>query len=478
MAMPIDLPTPGLNITEAKPGAMSREWQQWLQKLLLEAHQAFIPPKGVIPCNLTAADIAAYFDATGRGIRGTPYEWWAICNGNNGTPDLNTGTPLIGHDNSAAATALSGSDTTGTGTAASTDSYLTNWAATICTVGNTFNPGVGNRALTATSFNGTVFIDRTANNVRAQELFGICWAPGLDLFVGVGDPLAGPVGPGATSPDGITWTQNSGAVKNVRLSAVGWSEGLSQLVAVGSNDGADAYILSSFDGSTWSEQANPTNNILRGIVWCPSLSLWIAVGYNQVVTNDYIITSPDSSTWTSQASPHFSGLWDVAWSEETGVAVAVGAYDVNSKGVVTSTDGATWVAKDTPKAFTLTGVDYSPALNMFCAVGVADGTDAYLIISTDDGETWTEQTNPKNVALNSIVWSVRYQLWIAVGASDGGDSYVITSPDGETWTERATTYTQDLYDIACRPASTVSVALAHTHEIDPAYWEFVWLMRL
>jgi hypothetical protein len=46
------------------------------------------PPKLVQWFDLTAAEIAAGFDATGLGLEDTDYYHWAICNGNNGTRDI------------------------------------------------------------------------------------------------------------------------------------------------------------------------------------------------------------------------------------------------------------------------------------------------------------------------------------------------------------------------------------------------------
>jgi hypothetical protein len=49
---------------------------------------ALMPPKSIIMANLTAADMGTNFDATGRGNSGGAYGGWAICNGQNGTPNL------------------------------------------------------------------------------------------------------------------------------------------------------------------------------------------------------------------------------------------------------------------------------------------------------------------------------------------------------------------------------------------------------
>ena len=54
-------------------------------------------PVGFIGMYSGSAD-ASLFDATGKGITGSKMEGWAICNGNNGTPDLR-GRFIVGADN-------------------------------------------------------------------------------------------------------------------------------------------------------------------------------------------------------------------------------------------------------------------------------------------------------------------------------------------------------------------------------------------
>lgn len=45
-----------------------------------------MPPPGSILA--FSGDVSKAFDANGTGMKGTPYEGWQICNGNNGSPDL------------------------------------------------------------------------------------------------------------------------------------------------------------------------------------------------------------------------------------------------------------------------------------------------------------------------------------------------------------------------------------------------------
>jgi len=47
-----------------------------------------MPVKTVVNVALSAAEVSLYFDSTGRAQLTSPYAGWAVCNGNNGTPNL------------------------------------------------------------------------------------------------------------------------------------------------------------------------------------------------------------------------------------------------------------------------------------------------------------------------------------------------------------------------------------------------------
>lgn len=65
-------------------GAIHPHLYNWLA---LAGHRV-VPSKGIITASLSAAEVTAYFDSTGQGKQGGEYDGWAICNGNNGTPNL------------------------------------------------------------------------------------------------------------------------------------------------------------------------------------------------------------------------------------------------------------------------------------------------------------------------------------------------------------------------------------------------------
>lgn len=67
---------------------MNQDWYRLIRDIVRAVNQTTVPIGGVVWCNLTAQNIADYFDADGRGLASKPYDGWHICNGNNSTPSM------------------------------------------------------------------------------------------------------------------------------------------------------------------------------------------------------------------------------------------------------------------------------------------------------------------------------------------------------------------------------------------------------
>lgn len=239
--------------------------------------------------------------------------------------------------------------------------------------------------------------------------------------------------------DGWTWHE-IGSLPVTDLNCVIYDG--DQWLAVGDTDGVQPYILTSPNGLDWTQRfpTAPKNKVLHGIAYGDGL--WVTVGNSDGV-DAYLLTSPDRITWTERVNAKALFLWSVAYGD--GLWVAVGQADGADAYLLTSSDGITWTEQANPKNFALYGVVYGGGL--FVAVGAADGVDAYILTSTD-GTTWTERapTVAKNIVLRGITYD--NGLFVAVGAADGGDAYIVTSPDGITWTEQANPKNFALYGIA------------------------------
>ena len=86
---------PGQEIADGLRAVINRHVYDWLSALRRLVVFGSVPVGGVILVRISAAVVASDFDATGLGITGRQFEGWAICNGSNGTDDLN-GVFLVG----------------------------------------------------------------------------------------------------------------------------------------------------------------------------------------------------------------------------------------------------------------------------------------------------------------------------------------------------------------------------------------------
>jgi hypothetical protein len=148
-------------------------------------------------------------------------------------------------------------------------------------------------------------------------------------------------------------------------------------------------------------------------------------------------------TWAEVAVPTSAGadLRDFVWDSGHAVLVAVGGSGL----VYTTPDAATWTQQTASAANSWRGVAYAPTLaasGRLCAVA-SSGTDR-VMTSDDGGVTWTARTAAAANSWQTVKWvpwlnsgSGWFVALSSTGAADGSTSGM-TSPDGITWTIRAT----------------------------------------
>jgi hypothetical protein len=211
----------------------------------------------------------------------------------------------------------------------------------------------------------------------------------------------------------------------------------SQLVVVGETDGGDAAIYLDA-GAGFVEKANAKSVDLFSVAYSSALGMYAAVG-GADGTNAYILTSTDGSTWTERdgGTKNFT-LYGVCWDPVLALFVAVGVADGSNAYILTSANGTSWTERDGgTKNIDLYAVA-SDGNGTLIAVGGGDGTDAYILKSTN-GTSWTEQANPvDNVSLRAVAYFC--EMWVAVGVTSASTAvapgHFLTSLDGETWTSR------------------------------------------
>lgn len=297
--------------------------------------------------------------------------------------------------------------------------------------------GSGGNIAYSTSPQGTNWM--TVNSsVTADQMsavaYGINYPYGYGIFVAVGGMLGDTSGTIVYSYNGTNWfldTSSPNALAWTTVSGITYGQdplGNPIFVAVGtwyagSENGA---ILTSQDGVNWG-----TNNNVAAITPYVSLNAVAFAGYNPghyppfvaVGSSGTILTSMDATNWAAQTSVGFNNLYGVAFGGGSFVAVSDSA-------IYTSLDATNWSSVSLPSGRTLRGVTY--ANGQFFAVGSTSYSADYAILSSPDGTSWSYADGPNaGSPLTGITFN--NGTFVAVG----GAGEILTSPDGSTWTSRA-----------------------------------------
>ncbi|MDR7316997.1 Ig-like domain-containing protein [Brevibacillus nitrificans] len=191
--------------------------------------------------------------------------------------------------------------------------------------------------------------------------------------------------------------------------------------------GSDGKIFKSTGkkaASGWSQLNSGTNEYLSSIAYDGS-GTYVVVGDAGV-----ILTSNDGSTWTDESSPAGTSetLFSVAYSNNLFVTVS------SAGKIYTSPDGSTWTERKSAFA-PLFSVQYGNG--KFVAVG-----SGIICVSSDGGFSWQVEQPSGAPDLYAVAYgSAKY---VAVGAS----GELRTSVDAENWSdEEDSTTSDDLYSI-------------------------------
>lgn len=234
----------------------------------------------------------------------------------------------------------------------------------------------------------------------------IIWIAQLGLFVIVSS--TGAVSRVRTSPDAITWTQQTSLLKN--WYAIAYSPSLNRIVIVSQTGSAGSNIARSSDGINWSYVTFADVQSWNSVCWSPQLSKFLMVA--QDGANRSAISS-DGITWSGSNSLGTTANWvRVAWSPDLGIFVAVGAGVGNFSKKAWSADGVTWnlLAAETTEFVDLV---WSDGMKAFFAM-----SDSSAQISSD-GLTWTAAPAFPMGGWKAAAWSDDLALMCAVGNPGG-----------------------------------------------------------
>ncbi|HXI52509.1 MAG TPA: hypothetical protein VNH84_13430 [Candidatus Saccharimonadales bacterium] len=220
------------------------------------------------------------------------------------------------------------------------DESLRNWIW-----GVTHVPGLyvaaGDRATILTSGNGADWkLEFVPDAVTNAVLLGIGGTPNLLAAAGSGGSLM--ISPNIVSNYTVTNIVGTNIIiTNISASAFGvvWyairSSVTNDLEAVGASSdrfvvtGAKGTILTSLDGTNWSQRPSPTSKYLSGVTAWPGG--WIACG-----DDASMVSSPDGLTWTLVPMPNTNWFYRVRYLG--GRLVVVG----QSGSILTSSNGTAW----------------------------------------------------------------------------------------------------------------------------------------
>ncbi|OIO61399.1 MAG: hypothetical protein AUJ55_00160, partial [Proteobacteria bacterium CG1_02_64_396] len=217
----------------------------------------------------------------------------------------------------------------------------------------------------------------------------------------------------ATSPDGVTWTQQDPAAAIAALPLNASSSGFLGATWDGARwvvSTANLYTIASSDGVVWSALN------AASMAHYPRQLGWSGLQYCSVGQYGAYVSS-DGATWSKTLTGSTSASWtlnSVLWDGVQWVVAGMGGQ------IFTSPDGITWTERSTGVHDKLSrGVKGN---GLFVAVG-----DAGRIVTSPDGLTWTPQTSGTTASLRDVTWTGTQ--FVAVGASGA----LLTSPDGVVW---------------------------------------------
>ncbi|MHC1725168.1 MAG: hypothetical protein AB9866_03995 [Syntrophobacteraceae bacterium] len=329
---------------------------------------------------------------------------------------------------------------------------------TCVAVGKDTNPlpnGGGRILISSDGYNWSVrksaMVDPTtgAPIIPYAAAFGDPEGNGVGIWIVVGNK-----GTTLKSTDrGLTWTTVFQGYDDAdELRGITYGKGTNAatplFVAVGKN----GKVLTSPNGNSWNKPVTLINSSMNGIAF--GGGVFVAVGSvatapaPQMYT---IMTSSDAANWTPTHWPlavtSTEKLMSVTYGKDSN-----GNYRFVAVGNVTvvSDDGYTWTTPVTTGETTvLGGVAYGN--NRFVAVSSTSGgviTNSKDPSLSADWSKWSSGIlgfpaagSPAN-ALNGIVFFKT--IFIAIGS----DTKLLTSPDGQSWTERASVTSNFLYGTA------------------------------
>ena len=237
---------------------------------------------------------------------------------------------------------------------------------------------------------------------------------------------------GATSEDGTSWTPRA----SLMPSGANWSAMTAGLFDDGSTVGKVSKFVAvagtvanttgaySSDGITWTSSSMQTS------------AIWVDVAFGKqkfVAISDDVTTvriSNDGENWDQTGTLTTTGFTAIAYGKNRFVAIQRGGSIANHATSTTVT--GTWTAGTLPSSSNWESIAYGN--NRFVAISSTNGAIAAYSL---DGITWAASTLPATAGWYKVTYGQGVFLAVSITTT------AATSPDGITWTLRATSTAAD-----------------------------------
>jgi len=249
-------------------------------------------------------------------------------------------------------------------------------------------------------------------------------------------------GYGASSPDGITWTNQSG-IRSIFSggSLNGVVSNGSIFVGYGQNSSSNALIASSSNGSTWTSG-------YTGSAGGPQFGAWNGTKFCLVANLSATTwTSTNGTSWTANSSNlPTSGFATYAIASNGSIFCLIGASFTGGALAYTSTDGVTWTAQ-TGLRSAFSGANNANTItwngSIFCVTGTASSGPG-VCATSPDGFSWTAQTGFSSLGSGNVYSPYASAslgtLICVIGLNSSNNACAVLSGNGSSW-QASTSFT-------------------------------------
>jgi hypothetical protein len=179
--------------------------------------------------------------------------------------------------------------------------------------------GGGNRVMT--SPDGETWTAQSSASNSAWR--SITWSPELGMFVACATQVPSIM----YSYDGINWSNGNSNIP--QLFSICWAAELGLFVVV--QGGGSRGVVISEDGINFRQRPNvlPQNSTINNICWSPDLRLFVTSSASAAESRHYV--SSDAVRWQFVPASHGNPTTSVCWSPQLGMFVVVGNSGTNSR---------------------------------------------------------------------------------------------------------------------------------------------------